>query len=160
MEVFVRNIPEQCSDRQLTQLFKQSLKHFEDPAFLVQKLKNKNCAKLTISNVSAATKFLQLHSQRENALQLMSRSIICQGSYTPPDPFVVQSLQLQDEERHRKRHSKSNGEVTEKVKSKAPHTFAIELCRVDSGSTTVIASTFWNAIKTVARGPLCLEGRA
>ena len=126
MEVFVRNLPEQCSDRQLTQLFKQSLKHFEDPAFLVQKLKNKTCASLTISNVSAAAKFLQLHGQRENALQFMSRSIIRQASKTQPDPFVVQSLQQQDEERHRRHQGKSNGEVTQKVKSTAPHTFAIE----------------------------------
>ena len=122
----MRNLPEQCSDRQLTQLFKQSLKHFEDPAFLVHKLKNKTCAELTISNVPAATKFLHLHGQRENALQFMSRSIICQASNTQPDPFVVQSLQQQDEERHRKRQGKSNGEVTHEIKSTAPHTFAIE----------------------------------
>ena len=67
MDIFVRALPEQCTDRELTELFRGHLKALGNPAFLVRKLKNKSCAILTIANNHAAKQFLEVHGSSQDS---------------------------------------------------------------------------------------------
>lgn len=136
MDIFIRALPEQCTDRELTEFLRGYLKTLGNPAFLVRKLKNKSCAILTIANHYAAKQFLEVHGSSQDSkakpakpLSFQSKAIYCSAAKNLPDPFVLQGLQQQQQEcrgRGRKaddakqnaKHSVRSGPRT--------HTFGIE----------------------------------
>jgi hypothetical protein len=130
-DIFIRALPEQSTDRQLTDYLAPILRPL-NTAFLVRKLKAKNCALLTISSVSAAKKFEIAHcspvdSRARPRIQLMflNKKIYCSPARDEPDPFVIQGLRQQKAEKTRENH-----------KSKGTHTFAVD--SVSCGQWTYI----------------------
>lgn len=109
MEVFVRNLPEGATDRQVKQYFKPILARLNIDIFHCQKPRNKAFAKITITDLASGQKFLELHGQTKpgrdgfravkQKLFHHGRPVNCSKSYEPPDVFVLKSLVREREER-------------------------------------------------------------
>ena len=110
MEVLVRNLPDQTTDRQLEKYFKGVLEKLNITTFHCQKLRGRGCARLTILDTGKARLFLKLHGQIqsgpkgfENVQQKlihMDRPVNCSLSNNVPDPFLLQSLKKEESDRY------------------------------------------------------------
>ena len=106
MEVYVRNLPDAMTERQVQTFFKPHLAELKIYTFRVQKHVNKRFALLTFIDVSAGNRFLQKHGQTQPGkpgfekvkikLFHMRRPINCMQSDSMPDRFVISSLQEQE----------------------------------------------------------------
>ncbi|KAL8923902.1 MAG: hypothetical protein Q9208_004339 [Pyrenodesmia sp. 3 TL-2023] len=109
MEVFVRNLPEGATDRQVKQYFKPILTRLNIDVFHCQKPRNKAFAKITITDLALGQKFLELHGQTKpgregfravkQKLFHHGRPVNCSKSYDPPDDFVLKSLVREKKEK-------------------------------------------------------------
>ncbi|KAL8783757.1 MAG: hypothetical protein Q9195_009284 [Heterodermia aff. obscurata] len=109
MEVFVRNLPDTMTERQVKKFFEPWLTRLQIYTFRVDKHANKNFALLTFVSGSAGQRFLLEHGQTQQGkigfnqvktkLFHMGKPVNCTQSTNTPDKHIVSSLR--DEELRR-----------------------------------------------------------
>lgn len=115
MNVFVRNLPDQMTEKQVEKYFRPHLDRLGIKTYHCDKLKAKGCAILTILDIPKAERFLLFHGQTQSGPQgfdavrqklfHMNRPINCSLGNKSPDRFLVSSLEKQEKDR-RKQASK------------------------------------------------------
>lgn len=116
MEVIVRNLHEQVTEKQVDKFFRDVLDKLGVKTYLCQKLKARGTATITILDVSKARQFLKMHGQTEPGargfvsvpvkLFHMGRPINCSVSNKPPDEFILRSLKKEESDRYTASQSK------------------------------------------------------
>lgn len=100
MEVFVRNLPNQLSEKQIRDFFRPVLSKLSIDSYCCQKL-SKGCATLTILDPQLGQNFLNQHGQNgasrrtkvaDHQLYHTGRAIHCSGSRNKPDKYLLRSL--------------------------------------------------------------------
>lgn len=101
MDIFVRNVPVNCSQKQLKKFFRSPLAEFGIQDFHTEKIRGKPLATLTVIDVNAALRFLALygvpadaprHVRAKKDLVWDGKTITCSKSRTDPDDFSVKAL--------------------------------------------------------------------
>ena len=115
MEVFVRNLPDTMTERQVRKFFEPHLAKLQIYTFRVEKHANKNFALLTFLDVLTGQLFLKEHGQVQQGkigfpgvktkLFHMRRPINCTLSTNTPDKFIISSLSEQELRRVTKAYS-------------------------------------------------------
>ena len=109
MEVFVRNFPDQTTEKQINNFFRKVLGKLGISVYHCEKLKGRGCARLTILDLGEAQQFLRTHGLTEpghrgfvkfQQLVHMGRRINCSLSNNAPDPFLLQSLKKEERDRY------------------------------------------------------------
>lgn len=116
MEVLVRNLPDQITDRQIEKYFKGILEKLNITTYHCQKLRRRGCARLTIPDIEKAHLFLRLHGQIQSGpkgfanvqqkLFHMGRAVNCSRSNNVPDHFLLQSLKKEENDRYNSSQSR------------------------------------------------------
>ncbi len=116
MEIIVRNLHDQITEKQVDNFFKGVLGQIGVHTFHCQKLKGRGCATITILDAGKAKQFLKLHGQTLNGakghatvlhkLAHMGRPVNCLKSNHPPDPYLLLSLKKEESERYTANQSK------------------------------------------------------
>lgn len=125
MEVFVRNFPDQTTEKQVNNFFRKVLEKLGIHIYYCEKLKGRGCARLTILDVGKARQFLKTHGQTEpglrgfakvpQKLEHMGRPINCSLSNNAPDPLLLQSLKKEQSDRDAVSHSQKPKIVSRKA---------------------------------------------
>jgi RNA dependent RNA polymerase len=108
MEVFIRNTPDQASEKQLDKFFRPFLAKCSIQSYHFRKLKGRGCATITVADEVKGRAFLNLHgkgpglSKAKDQLFYMGREIHCSASHRPPEKFLVQSLRKEDADKLQK----------------------------------------------------------
>lgn len=111
MEVFVRNLPDQTTEKQAKQIFKPILAQLDVHVFHCHKSRGKSFAKITIGEADKqkGQRFLDLHGQVKPGAEgfrrvkckiyHMGKPINCSQSRSAPDEFVLRSLERDEAEK-------------------------------------------------------------
>jgi hypothetical protein len=107
MELFIRNLDPQITDNDLRSWVGSLLALDSVQTFDVHKTRKKNCAVLTIADVSKAQNFLSRYEQDRNApnFRIMSKQIHFGKSRNIPDPWLLRVLQKNEKDRFLRPHS-------------------------------------------------------
>lgn len=101
MDIFVRNIPDQASNRNLETFFRDKFQPFHIHDFSCQKLRRRGCAIVTVLDGAKAQHFLNSHGatlqqgQKRSVtrpLKYMNRDLLCAPSKSKPDEVLLQTL--------------------------------------------------------------------
>ena len=101
MDVFVRNVPVNCSQKQLQRFFHNPLAEFGIQDFHAEKIRGKPLATLTIIDVNAGNRFLAWygvptnaprHIQAKKRLVWDGKSVVCSKSRMEPEDYSVKAL--------------------------------------------------------------------
>ena len=114
MEVIVRNLHDQATEKQVDAFFRIVLEKLEIKTYLCQKLKGRGIATITILDIQKARQFLSIHGQTELGprawvklkLMMMGRPIHCSLSNKAPDPYMLLSLRKEEKDRYAASQSK------------------------------------------------------
>ncbi|KAL8967052.1 MAG: hypothetical protein Q9183_003093 [Haloplaca sp. 2 TL-2023] len=141
MEVFVRNLPEQTTEKQAKAIFRPVLAELNVNHFHCHKPQGKGFAKLTIreDDISKGQRFLDLHGQvkpgREGFQNVkrklfhMNRPINCSRSYSQPDEYILRSLDREMAERRVVPHgARSNASTLGVNKLQRRYNFSLLQC--------------------------------
>ena len=117
MEVIVRNLHDQATEKQVDNFFRNVLDKLGIKTYACQKTKGRAIATITILDVQKARQFLQMHGQTEpgakgfasvpQKLFYMRRPINCSVSNKPPDEFLLRSLKKEESDRYAASQSKT-----------------------------------------------------
>ncbi|KAL8801529.1 MAG: hypothetical protein Q9182_004371 [Xanthomendoza sp. 2 TL-2023] len=109
MEVFIRNLPNEATERQVKQYFRPILAEININIFHCQKPRNKGYAKITVLDRQLGQHFLNTHGQLNSGNQAfknakhqlyhMRRPVNCTLSNTPPDEYILRSLEREAAEK-------------------------------------------------------------
>ncbi|KAI4233718.1 MAG: hypothetical protein LQ349_004230 [Xanthoria aureola] len=109
MEVFVRNLPQEATEKQVKQYFRPILADLSINVFHCQKPRNKGYAKITIFDRQLGQRFLAVHGQLlpglegfktvKKQLRHMNRPLNCSLSNNAPDEYVLKSLEREQVEK-------------------------------------------------------------
>ena len=109
MEVFVRNLQQEATEKQVKQYFRPILAELGINVFHCQKPRNKGYAKITLLDPRSGQRFLDVHGQLIPGLQgfktvkkqlhHMNRPVNCRLSDTAPDEYVLKSLEREKVEK-------------------------------------------------------------
>ncbi|KAI4153397.1 MAG: hypothetical protein L6R39_001577 [Caloplaca ligustica] len=129
MEVFVRNLHDQSTEKQVKQYFRPILADLNIYVFHCKKPRSKGFAIITIRDPLAGQKFLDLHGQSapghegfrnvKKKLYRQNKPVNCHRSHSAPDEFILRSLEREESERSiadRRRRA-------DPVRAKAPRFF-------------------------------------
>ncbi|KAL8897272.1 MAG: hypothetical protein Q9207_007295 [Kuettlingeria erythrocarpa] len=102
MELYIRNLPQGATDRQIEQFFKPILARLNIDVFDCQKPRNRPYARITVTDPALGQKFLEVHGQtkpgREGFRTVKQKlyhhgaPVNCSKSYNEPDDFLLKSL--------------------------------------------------------------------
>lgn len=115
MEVFVRNLPEQLSEKQLRDFLRPIFTSLSIDSFCCQKLR-KGCATVTILDPQLGQKFLDLHGQSSGTrrgtqairqLHHMGRAIHVSASRNKPDTYLLRSLREENQKLQQSKETKT-----------------------------------------------------
>lgn len=116
MEVIVRNLHDQVTEKQVDNFFRNVLEKLGVKTYVCHKLKGRGMATITILDVNKARQFLMMHGQTEPGakgfhavpikLVHMGRSINCSVSNKSPDEFLLRSLKKEESDRYAASQSK------------------------------------------------------
>lgn len=114
MEVIVRNLHDQATEKQVNNFFRNVLEKFGIKTYICQKLKGRGMATITILDTQKARQFLSIHGQIELGpraavklkLFIMARPIHCSLSNKVPDPYLLLSLRKEESDRYAASQSK------------------------------------------------------
>lgn len=116
MEVVVRNLHDQVTEKQVDNFFRNVLEKLGIKTYHCQKLKGRAMATITILDINKARQFLMTHGQTEPGakgfasvlvkLFHMRRPINCSLSNKPPDEFLLRSLKKEESDRYAASQSK------------------------------------------------------
>lgn len=113
MELLIRNLPDQITEKQIEQFFRPFLKTLDINIFECRKLRKGGFATITIADSRKAERFLNLYGQptgsrgfgaAKGKLEYRTKPIYCSRSRNDPDPFLLQSME--NEERKLKEAAK------------------------------------------------------
>ena len=103
MEVFVRNLQQEATEKQVRQYFRPILAELGINVFHCQKPRNKGFAKITLLDHRSGQRFLDIHGQLvpgfqgfktvKKKLHHMNRPLNCSLSNTAPDDYILKSLE-------------------------------------------------------------------
>lgn len=109
MEVFVRNLHDQSTEKQVKQYFRPILADLNIYVFHCKKPRSKGFAIITIRDPLAGQKFLDLHGQSapghegfrnvKKKLYRQNKPVNCHRSHSAPDEFILRSLEREESER-------------------------------------------------------------
>ncbi|KAL8881238.1 MAG: hypothetical protein Q9198_001521, partial [Flavoplaca austrocitrina] len=109
MEVFVRNLQQEATEKQVRQYFRLILAELGINVFHCQKPRNKGYAKITLLDPRSGQRFLDIHGQLipgsqgfrtvKKKLYHMTRPLNCSLSNTAPDEYILKSLDREKTER-------------------------------------------------------------
>jgi len=114
MEVFVRNLPEQLSEKQLRDFFGPLLLKLSIKSYICHRLR-KGCATVTFLDPVQGQKFLEIYgtsnpkAQAVHQLRLMGRNIYCSVSRNVPDAFLLRSLRSEQVRQQTKKVNTGKG---------------------------------------------------
>lgn len=110
MEVIVRNLPDQITEKQVNTYFRNVLDKHTIKTYHIQKLRNRGWATIAILDVGKARQFLNAHGQTEpgtkgfrsvrQKLYHMGRPINCSQSNKLPDKFLLMALKKEESDRY------------------------------------------------------------
>lgn len=110
MEVIVRNLHDQATEKEVNNFFRDVLGKLGIKTYSCQKLRSRGTATITILDLNKARQFLKMHGQTEpgpkgNAsvpvkLKHMGRSINCSISNKTPDKFHLLNLKKEESDRY------------------------------------------------------------
>ncbi len=110
MEVIVRNLPDQITEKQVNVYFRNVFDKLGIKTYHCQKLKSRGCATITILDLSRARQFMMLHGQTQpgpkgfafvrKKLFHMNRPINCSQSNKVPDHYLLMSLKKEESDRY------------------------------------------------------------
>lgn len=116
MEVIVRNLHEQVTEKQVDKYFRNVLDKLGIKTYHCQKLKARGMATITILDINKAQQFMRLHGQTEPGprgfasvpmkLFHMDRPINCSVSKNKPEEFLLRSLKEEESDRYAASQSK------------------------------------------------------
>lgn len=116
MEVIVRNLHDQVTEKQVDSFFRNVFEKLGLKTYVCQKLKGRNMATITILDVNKARQFLKMHGQTEpgakgfhavpKKLFHMGKPINCSVSNKSPDEFLLRSLKKEESDRYAASQSK------------------------------------------------------
>ena len=126
MEVIVRNLHDQVTEKQVDNFFRNILDKLGIKTYLCQKLKARGVATITILDINKARQFIMIHGQTQpgakgfasvrSKLVHMGRPINCSVSNKPPDEYLLRSLTKEESDRYAAAsHSKKPKIVSGKV---------------------------------------------
>ncbi|KAI4170626.1 MAG: hypothetical protein LQ343_004858 [Gyalolechia ehrenbergii] len=155
MEVFVGNLSNHSTERQIRQWFRPILARLNIHVFHCQKPRNRNFAKITIGDVQLGQQFLDLHGQTEpgragfdtvkEKLFHYNRPVNCSKSHNGPDEFLLQSLELDVNKKSlaKQRHLSGSSNTGGQRNPRKFQCFLIAVGSMDySGSDLVIADHY------------------
>lgn len=106
MEVFVRNLPETITERQVRKFFEPHLARLQIYTFRVDKHANRNFALLTFIDASTGQRFLEEHGQTQQGrigfnqvktkLFHMRKPVNCTQSINTPDKYIISALREEE----------------------------------------------------------------
>lgn len=106
MDVLVRNLPDQITEKQVENFFRPTLARFSINTFVCIKKRGRGIATITIEDLSKAENFLKYHGQTkpgqegfrgvQQKLYHLRRPIYCSQSTHIPDQFMLQSLKKEE----------------------------------------------------------------
>lgn len=105
MEVLVKNLPDQITQKQIEQFFRPVLKTLDITTFECRKLRKGGFATITIADSQKAGIFLNLYGQTtgprgyiaaKKKLEYRGKPIYCSRSQNEPSRFLLQSMQNQE----------------------------------------------------------------
>ncbi|KAL8871665.1 MAG: hypothetical protein Q9174_002555 [Haloplaca sp. 1 TL-2023] len=162
MEVFVRNLPEQTTEKQAKAIFRPVLANLDVNYFHCHKPRGKGFAKLTISedDIRKGERFLDLHGQvkpgREGFSGVkrkifhMNRPINCSLSNTRPDEYILRSLDRERAERRLVPHgARSNASALGVNKLRRRYNFSLLQCgQMDYAGSNLAFADHFNDLRT------------
>ena len=101
MDIFVRNIPNQASAKNLESFFRDEFRPFRIHEFSCHKPRGRGYAIVTVLDAAKAQAFLKIHGEvslqslkqlRTPALKYMDRQLLCAPSKHKPDEVLLQTL--------------------------------------------------------------------
>lgn len=105
MELLVKNLPDQITQKQIEQFFRPVLKTLDIKTFECRKLRKGGFATITIADSQKAEIFLNLYGQTtgprgfsaaKKKLEYRGKPIYCSRSQNEPGRFLLQSMQNQE----------------------------------------------------------------
>ena len=118
MEVIVRNLPDQATEKQVDNYFRDVLGKLGIKTYSFQKLRSRGTATITILDLNKARQFLKTHGQTEPGpkgyasvpvkLIHMGRPINCSISNKSPDKFHLLNLKKEESDRYASQSKKPN----------------------------------------------------
>ena len=117
MDVMVRNLPEQMTEKQVENYFRDVLEPFGIKTFYCQKF-SRGCAKLTVADRFKGIRFLQTHGQTKpgangfthvhKKLYVLRRPVNCTLSTDNVDDHLVKALKQEESDRYAALQRKPN----------------------------------------------------
>ncbi len=117
MDIFVRNIPDQASNKNLEIFFQKQFPPFSIDDFSCQKLKTGGCAILTVLDAEKAQRFLDIYESasqkgtmrtRAQALKYMDRDLFCSPSKFKPDEMLLHTLRKEAKDKGNQARTKAS----------------------------------------------------
>lgn len=106
MELLVRNLPDQITEKQIGQFFRPVLKTLDIGSFECRKLRKGGFATVTIADLQKAESFLSLYGHSpgyrgsvgaaKRKLEYNGKTILCSRSKNEPDRYLLQSMKSQE----------------------------------------------------------------
>ena len=133
MDIFVRNIPDQTSNRNLEIFFQKQFRPFSIDYFSCHKLKTRGCAILTVLDAQKAQRFLEIYGSasqngttrtRADALKYMDRDLFCSPSKSEPNEMLLQTLRKEAKDEGNQVRSRAiAGDSAEQVEREFDYTW-------------------------------------
>lgn len=117
MDIFVRNIPNQASNKNLEIFFQKQFRLFSINDFSCQKLKTRECAILTVLDAQKAQRFLDIYGlasqkgtmrTRAHALKYMDKDLFCSPSKFKLDEVLLQTLRKEAKDKGNQARTKAS----------------------------------------------------
>ena len=150
MEVIVRNLHDQMTEKQVDNYFRPILERLGIKAYHCQKLKGKGCATLTFLDETKGQNFLRLHGQPlpgklgcdsvQKRLFHLGKPVNCSLSNKGPDEYLVKALRKEESDRYAKSQIKKPKIVPGKfdIKGATDSQRAFELRSFNCGQWTYV----------------------
>ncbi|GAB1736230.1 hypothetical protein NU219Hw_g6903t1 [Hortaea werneckii] len=161
MDIFVRNVHPQATNRQLERVFKGPLEECGLTVFHVEKFEGKQCANLTILDIGAGRVFLEqfgvpqgssLRVRAKRPLKLNGQYLKCSPSCKPSSDFSLKSLELEAKQQQQQQQQQqradtavtlANAKSTQNSKITRFEIGSIECGTWDYSGTELVFTSYW-----------------
>lgn len=101
MEVFIRNLPDQTTEKELTNFLREPLAKLKIDSYHCRKLRGRGLATLTILDAKKGQVFLQIYGDQRllTGLTYSRQRLYCNASRNPPDQLLLRNLAKQESDR-------------------------------------------------------------
>ena len=156
MEVLVKGLPDQMTERNVEKEFKPILERFGIKVFQCQKLRSRGCALITFLDTAKGNAFLiAAHSGQRKFLgqagvMLRGRHLSCSLSRNEPDPYLLKSLRKEESEQYQALNRKPRivpGKPATLKAEKTPRSFDISATKCGQwtyAGRSLVFSSYWS----------------